>query len=142
MLVLDQKAAIGGQITQPFTPQLYKTHQKVQFNANINGLNTFSAAQQVKVVILQNNRWDNALKDIKPTFVRSNTLEYTMENNLVFPAGKEWRWLDLRSLRLQSDRVKKRRLPQRWNRYVFVSGCRPYGAALCLFQRPEWHVPG
>ncbi len=106
MLVLDQKASIGGQITQPFTPQLYKTHQKVQFNANINGLNTFSAAQQVKVVILQNNRWDNALKDIKPTFVRSNTLEYTMENNLVFPAGKEWRWLDLRSLRLQSDRVK------------------------------------
>ncbi|MFZ1307016.1 MAG: DUF5103 domain-containing protein [Ferruginibacter sp.] len=106
MLVLDQKATIGGQITQPFTPQLYKTHQKVQFNANINGLNTFSAAQQVKVVILQNNRWDNAIKDIKPTFVRSNTLEYTMENNLVFPAGKEWRWLDLRSLRLQSDRVK------------------------------------
>ena len=107
MLVLDQKASIGGQITQPFTPQLFKTHQKVQFNANINGLNTFSAAQQIKVVILQNNRWDNALKDIKPTFVRSNTLEYSMENNLVFPAGKEWRWLDLRSLRLQSDRVKK-----------------------------------
>jgi Domain of unknown function (DUF5103) len=107
LLVLDQKAVIGGQITQPFAPQLYKTHQKVQFSANINGLNTFSAGQQVKVVILQNNRWDNALKDIKPTFVRSNTLEYSMENNLVFPAGKEWRWLDLRSLRLQSDRVKK-----------------------------------
>lgn len=107
MLVLDQKASIGGQITQPFTPQLYKTHQKVQFSANINGLNTFSAAQQIKVVILQNNRWDNALKDIKPTFVRSNTLEYSMENNLVFPAGKEWRWLDLRSFRLQSDRVQK-----------------------------------
>lgn len=107
MLVLDQKAAIGGQVTQPFTPQLFKTHQKVLFSANINGLNTFSAAQQVKVVILQNNRWDNALKDIKPTFVRSSTLEYSMENNQVFPAGKEWRWLDLRSFRLQSDRVKK-----------------------------------
>ena len=107
MLVLEQKAAIGGQITQPFTPQLYKTHQKVQFNANINGLDAFSAAQQIKVVILQNNRWDNAIKDIKPTFVRGNTLEYSMENNLVFPAGKEWRWLDLRSFRLQSDRVKR-----------------------------------
>lgn len=106
MLVLDQKAAVSGQITQPFTPQLYKSHQKVQFNANINGLNSFSAAQQIKVVILQNNRWDNALKDIKPTFVRGNTLEYSMESNLVFPAGKEWRWLDLRSFRLQSDRVK------------------------------------
>ncbi len=107
MLVLDQKAAIGGKISQPFAPQLYKTHQKVQFSANINGLNAFSAAQQIKVVILQNNRWDNSLKDIKPTFVRNNTLEYNTENNCVFAGGKEWRWLDLRSFRLQSDRVKK-----------------------------------
>lgn len=107
MMVLDQKAAISGQITQPFTPQLFKTHQKVQFTANINGLNTFSAAQQIKVVVLQNNRWDNCLKDVKPSFVRGNSLDFTMDNNLVFPAGKEWRWLDLRSLRLQSDRVKR-----------------------------------
>jgi len=74
MLVLEQKAAMSGQIIQPFTPQLFKTHQKVQFTANINGLNTFSAAQQIKVVVLQNNRWDNAIKDIKPTFVRGNSL--------------------------------------------------------------------
>lgn len=107
VLVLDQKAAIAGQVQQPFTPSLYKTHQKIQFSANINGVNTFSAAQQVKVVILQNNRWDNALKDIKPTFVRNNILEYNTENNCIFPGGKEWRWLDLRSFRLQSDRVEK-----------------------------------
>ena len=107
LLVLDQKAAIGGQVMQPFTPQLFKSHQKIQFTANINGLNTFSAAQQIKVVILQNNRWDNSLKDIKPTFVRGNSLEYNTENNCVFPGGKEWRWLDLRSFRLQSDRVEK-----------------------------------
>lgn len=106
VLVLEQKASIGGQVVQPFTPQLFQTHQKIQFSANINGLNSFSAAQQVKVVILQNNRWDNAIKDIKPTFVRGNTLEYNTENLAVFPGGKEWRWLDLRSLRLQSDRVK------------------------------------
>lgn len=107
MLVLDQKASINAQVIQPFTPQLFKTHQKVQFSANIQGLNTFSAAQQVKVVILQNNRWDNSLKNIAPTFVRGNTLEYNTENNCVFPGGKEWRWLDLRSFRLQSDRVER-----------------------------------
>ena len=107
LLVLDQKAAISAKITQPFTPQLYRTHQKVQFTANIQGLNTFSAAQQIKVVILQNNRWDNAAKDIAPTFVRGSSLEYNTENNCVFPGGKEWRWLDLRSFRLQSDRVEK-----------------------------------
>ncbi len=105
LLVLDQKAAIAAKVVQPYTPQFYTTHQKVQFTANITGVNTFSAAQQVKVVILQNNRWDNSLKDIAPTFVRGAALEYSNENNLVFAAGKEWRWLDLRSFRLQSDRV-------------------------------------
>lgn len=107
MLVLEQKAALSGQVVQPFTPQLFKTHQKIQFTANINGLNTFSAAQQIKVVVLQNNRWDNSIKDIKPTFVRGNSLEYSTENSCVFPGGKEWRWLDLRSFHLQSDRVQK-----------------------------------
>jgi hypothetical protein len=105
LLVLDQKASISAQVVQPFNTQVFKTSQKVQFSANIKGLNSFSAAQQIKVVILQNNRWDNAQKDIAPTFVRGNELEYSTENNSVFPGGKEWRWLDLRSFKLQSDRV-------------------------------------
>ena len=105
LLVLDQKAAIAAKVVQPFATQLFRTHQKIQFSANIAGLNSFSAAQQVKVVILQNNRWDNSLKDIVPTFVRGNILDYSTENTAVFSGGKEWRWLDLRSFKLQSDRV-------------------------------------
>jgi hypothetical protein len=105
LLVLDAKATVGGQVAQPFAPQQFRTHQKLLYNVNIDGLNAFSAAQQVKVVILQNNRWDNAQRDIAPTFVRGNLLEYNTENNSIFAAGKEWRWLDLRSFRLQSDRV-------------------------------------
>jgi len=105
MLVLDQKASITAQIVQPFLPRLSTSHQKVRFAANVAGLNSFSAAQQVKVVILQNHRWDNAQKDIVPTFVRGSTLDYSTEDCCTFPGGKEWRWLDLRSLRLQSDRV-------------------------------------
>jgi len=109
LLVLDSKAGIAAKVVQPFTPQYFNTHQKIQFNANITGLNTFSAAQQIKVVILQNNRWDNAIKDIAPTFVRGNSLEYNTENNCTFPGGKEWRWLDLRNFHLQSDRVDSAR---------------------------------
>ncbi|NOT90589.1 MAG: DUF5103 domain-containing protein [Ferruginibacter sp.] len=109
LLVVDAKAAIIAKTVQPFTPQYFSTHQKIQFTANITGVNTFSAAQQVKVVILQNNRWDNAIKDIPPTFVRGSSLEYNNESSCIFSGGKEWRWLDLRSFRLQSDRVDSAR---------------------------------
>jgi hypothetical protein len=107
MYVLEQKAVIAAEVVQPFTPQYFNTHQKIKFSANIKDLNSFSAAQQMKAVILQNNRWDNAQKDIPPTFVRGNVLEYNSENIAIFEGGKEWRWLDLRSFRLQSDRVEK-----------------------------------
>ncbi len=71
------------------------------------------------MVVLQNYRWDNAVKNIAPTFVRGNSLEYNTENNLIFPAGKEWRWVDLRDFHLQTDRVKnifKRLYTNRFNK--------------------------
>lgn len=105
LVVVDPKASLTAEVVQPFSPNQFNTHQKLRFTALIKGLNSFSAAQQVKVVILQNNRWDNAQRDITPTFVRGNSLEYNSENIGIFPGGKEWRWLDIRSFRLQSDRI-------------------------------------
>jgi hypothetical protein len=104
-MVVDNKAAIVARVTQPFAPQLFQTHQKLQFTVDVKALQSFSAAQQIKVVVLQNYRWDNAMMDLKPTFIRGTSLEYNAENTSIFPAGKEWRWLDLRDFHLQSDRV-------------------------------------
>jgi hypothetical protein len=72
---------------------------------DVKALQAFNAAQQIKVVVLQNYRWDIAMANLKPTFIRGTSLEYNSENTAVFPAGKEWRWLDLRDFHLQSDRV-------------------------------------
>ncbi|MES2432115.1 MAG: DUF5103 domain-containing protein [Bacteroidota bacterium] len=105
LLVLDSKSAVAAQIMQPFTPQNFNTHQRIKFSVNISGLKIFNANQDIKVVVLQNNRWDNMQANVLPTFIRGNTLEYNTENSFVFPGGKEWRWLDLRSLRLLSERV-------------------------------------
>jgi len=104
VLVVEEKASIGAQIQQPFDGQIFKTHQKIIFTVGLGNVNIINALQQIKVCILQNNRWDNALTTLKPNFIRQSSLEYNAEN-IVFPGGREWRWLDLRSFRLQSDRV-------------------------------------
>jgi hypothetical protein len=106
MLVIDDKATVVAQVQQPFNGQIFKTHQKIQFKVNLpDGLNVANPMQQIKVVIMQNFRWDNAIIHIKPTFFSRNALEYNTENDAIFPAGKEWRWVDLRSFRYQSDRI-------------------------------------
>lgn len=106
LLVVDEKASVNAQVQQPYNGLIFRTHQKIQFKVNLNEqLNLPNPLQQIKVTILQNERWDNAIHDIRPSFVSRLALEYNTENDAVFPAGKEWRWLDLRSLRFQSDRI-------------------------------------
>lgn len=105
VLVVEEKAAVSVQVQQPFNNQVFTTHQKLVFTVNTRQLNIVNAMQQVTVAILQNNRWDNRKSGLRPTFMRQNQLEYNTEQDAVFAAGKEWRWLDLRSFRLQTDRV-------------------------------------
>lgn len=106
MLVVQERATVGAQVQQPFNGLYFRTHQKIQFNVNLNdGLDVMNPQQQIKIAILQNYRWDNALTTLRPTFFSRRTLEYNTENDALFPSGKEWRWIDIRSFRFQSERV-------------------------------------
>ena len=105
LMVVDSKAAIIGKVVQPFQPEYFRTHQRIEFSIDVKGLDSYNAAQQVKVVVLQNFRWDNAVKNLIPAFIRGDKLEYNSPDKAVFGGGKEWRWLDLRDFHLQSDRV-------------------------------------
>ncbi len=106
MLVIGNKASVSGFIQQPVTPKIFRTHQKINFAVNTAGLNIVNPFDQMKVVILQNYRWDNAIKFPRPLFIKGTVLEYNWEVDAVMPAGKEWRWIDLRSFRLQTERVR------------------------------------
>lgn len=107
LLVYDKQAEVGLSVTQPFNSEYFRTHQKIQFQVNKGQLNIVNPLQQIKAVVLQNYRWDNAKMNIAPTFIRNNMMEFNNENTLLFPAGKEYRWADLRSYRLQTERVDR-----------------------------------
>ena len=105
-LVVNTKATVSGIITQPYNNNLFQTHQRVQANVSTAAgqINAFSP-QDLKIVMLQNYIWSSANMLDRPTIFRGNYYEYSDEENTTFPAGKEWRWIDLRSLRLRSDRM-------------------------------------
>lgn len=106
MYIVDNKVNAIAKISQPYAPDLFRTHQKLQFTLNVSAIPNFNPGQQLKVIVLQNNRWDIAVTGWQPTFLRGNNLEYNSENFGIFPGGKEWRWLDVRDFRLQSERVQ------------------------------------
>jgi len=104
LLIVDSRVVIAAQLQAPFDNELVRTHQKVQFSVNTQKLNILNPSQ-VKAAVIQNNRWDDAVTNIQPVFMRGSVYEYNGEQDCIFPGGKEYRWADLRSFRFQSDRI-------------------------------------
>jgi hypothetical protein len=109
ILVTNNRLNIGAQVTQPYNQQYFVTHHRLQVLVNTRGFDVRYPQQQVKIEVLQNYRWDNRLELNTPSFVRGEQLEYSNENEMVMPAAKEWRWVNLRSFRLLGDRVSAQR---------------------------------
>ena len=104
-LVVDNRLPPAAQVLQPMSQSRNLTHHRLQVQVNTRGLDVRYPQQQVRLVVLQNNRWDNALQLSNPTFMRQELLQYVSEGEMLMPAVKEWRWVNLRSFRLLGDRV-------------------------------------
>jgi hypothetical protein len=106
-LVVDQKVNLGATVLQPSGQQYFMTHHRLQVQLDTKGFDIRYPQQQIKVQILQNYRWDNLINLTSPTFQRQDLLQYSNETEMVMPAGKEFRWLNLRSFRLLGDRIRR-----------------------------------
>ena len=93
----------------------FYSKQEIDFKIYYKNLNIPNVFTDLHVNIIQNNRWDNAIIDLKPVFVASGELNYnyqTGENTFV--AGNEYRFFDTKSLQLIRKPVRK---------IVFEKGC-------------------
>ncbi len=106
-IVIDEKVTAAAKMLQPLGQNFYNSHQRVVVNLNTQSLPLANVHQQLKVLVMQNQRWDNAYANALPTFIRGKDIEYNTEKDFVFQAGREWRWADLRSFRFLTDRVAK-----------------------------------
>lgn len=61
--------------------------------------------EEFHVTILQNNRWDNAIYDLKPRFVKGKELDYDYSGENCFEGGNEWRNFDYKNIRFKTQMV-------------------------------------
>jgi hypothetical protein len=82
------------------------THQELDFIITHRGMRVPNPQNDVKAFVLQNGRWDNAIGPIKPLAARNDQLVFDYQDKIVFPAGKEWRFFDMRSYESRGEWVK------------------------------------
>jgi len=103
--VLAPLMTISQQLVPSMDVAKRRTNQKLNLNVNTGGITVNNPYQDIKVLVMQNQRPDVQQWLSAPAFIRNNELVYNENHTLDFGGGNEFRYIDLRSLRLASERI-------------------------------------
>ncbi len=82
--------------------------QQIDFTVSLNAVNVTDPYRDIFSFILQNGRWNNAKKNLKPVVFGGNELNYnSLSDKNIFNGGNEFRYFDIRSIRYVSEFVKR-----------------------------------
>ncbi|MBU0489261.1 MAG: DUF5103 domain-containing protein [Bacteroidetes bacterium] len=106
-LILEESVTIEVNLRQATTPANRLTHQEVDFVLKPGAVRITNPYDALKVVLVQNNCWENAITGLTPVHIREGELDYDYNGENAFPGYKEYRWFDTRSLRMLTDQIEK-----------------------------------
>ena len=72
--------------------------QQLDVEVNLSGYPVRDAVSEVKMIVRQNNRFDNQVSDIKPTYFSGSKLSYINNKMLIFDGGYEYHRFDISSV--------------------------------------------
>ncbi|MES2389519.1 MAG: type IX secretion system plug protein domain-containing protein [Bacteroidota bacterium] len=108
-IVYENVFTVTPDIKFAIDPQRRFTDQQIDFNLYYGSTDLINPREMVKVAVRQNGRWDNAIKNLVPMFIReeNKTLDYHFYNcENCFPGSNEWRLFDTRSVRFTGRGVE------------------------------------
>ena len=119
-MVVEPLLKVFATIQRPVMTNKIQTHQELDFWIDHKGVTIRNPQNEVKVAVLQNGRWDNAITGLLPVFTKENQLNYDYQDKIVFPAAKEFRQFDLSSTRYTGINVKKyEESKHRWDAFLY-----------------------
>jgi len=105
-MVVEPQWRIAAEFVRTVKVEKLDTWHEIDFSVDPKGARINNVQNDVKAFILQNGRWDNAIGPLKPFIERSGSLSYDYQDVVTFPAGKEFRFFDIRTFDFRGDRVK------------------------------------
>ncbi len=83
------------------------SHQQVSFTLSYPPSEVVNPTTEIKPYIYQNNRTDNCVSNLKPTYTTPGRLEYTHNQDLIFPAGNEYRRFEVINMHYATQGVDR-----------------------------------
>ena len=107
-MITEDIAVIRSNVHRPQLTEYYNTGQQIDFTVGYSRLIVNDPYRDISSFILQNGKWINSPSDLRPDFVGNNELRYnSLSTKNIFPGGNEYRYFDLKSIRYQSEFIRK-----------------------------------
>ncbi|MDP4266782.1 MAG: DUF5103 domain-containing protein [Bacteroidota bacterium] len=103
-IVYENLLNIEGRVIRSTNIDEKNTKHELEFQIKTSENIINNPYQNLKINARQNRRWDNEIKNIKPKFINGNEFIYKMQD-IIFDAGNEFRYFDIRNIRMLSERV-------------------------------------
>lgn len=97
--VVDTKVGIQAQCSTDTEVDHNNSHQQITLKIDCNSLNLRNAQDEVKLLVMQNRRFDNAIVGVPPTAQNGKLLLWEHSRALIFDAGNEYRKMEILSTR-------------------------------------------
>ena len=93
--VVEPKVTVNASVSGNTDRSFNNGEQQLSFVVDYSGYSIADPASDIKPVIYQNRRSDNAVAGIKPTYMHGSAVEYVHNDRLIFEAGNEYRRFEL-----------------------------------------------
>lgn len=110
--IVEPRVNISATIRGNTDTELNGKLQQLDFEVGFNGYSVREPANEIKVVVRQNNRIDNEVSDLKPTFLSANKLSFINNKSLIFEGGCEYHRFDISNIYAAGEGVSSIRYSQ------------------------------
>jgi len=93
--IYEREAGIMAQISSNTDIDFNDRHQQMTLSIGYGALSIFDPERDLKVIVMQNRRWDSRVEGLVPNIRRANGIEFTHNRNLIFPAGNEYHHFEI-----------------------------------------------
>ena len=106
-IVYENLATVPIQIKRARTVTNLDTKHNLEFTIKSNVINFQNPLKNIKTVLLQNGKFNNAIKNISPQFTIGNDLVYKYDTPTQFWAGNEFLYFDNKEIRVASNTISR-----------------------------------
>lgn len=107
-MVVEQSALeVSGRVASNTTRGVNTAYQLLNFSVNTERTNIANSADDIKLLIRQNGRLDNEVREVKPTYIKMNELLYEDNRQLEFEGGSEYERIDFSHIRNYSGNIER-----------------------------------